>query len=93
MHRRAKAALLHAARRLRTNAKQILENFVKVAREVSNDLPIWITEAGYDVHESSPLKAIPIGNKSALQTQADWILRTSLFAARNGVKNYFLPDV
>jgi endoglucanase len=72
-----------------TNAKQILENFVKVTREVSNDLPIWNTEAGYDVHQDSPLKAIPIGNKSALQTQADWILRTSLFTARNGVEKLF----
>lgn len=72
-----------------TNAKQILENFVKVTREVSNDLPIWNTEAGYDIHQDSPLKAIPIGNKSALQTQADWILRTSLFTARNGVEKLF----
>lgn len=72
-----------------TNAKEILENFVKVTRELSNDLPIWNTEAGYDVHQDSPLKAIPIGNKSALQTQADWILRTSLFTARNGVEKLF----
>lgn len=72
-----------------TNAKQILENFVKVTREISNDLPIWNTEAGYDVHQDSPLKAIPIGSKSALQTQADWILRTSLFTARNGVEKLF----
>ncbi|MBO9615449.1 MAG: carbohydrate-binding protein [Dyadobacter sp.] len=72
-----------------TNAKQILENFVKVTRELSNDLPIWNTEAGYDVHQDSPLKAIPIGNKSALQTQADWTLRTSLFTARNGVEKLF----
>ncbi|GGM76663.1 hypothetical protein GCM10010967_05340 [Dyadobacter beijingensis] len=72
-----------------TNAKQILENFVKVTREVSNDLPIWNTEAGYDIHPESPLKAIPIGSKSAMQTQADWILRTSLFTARNGVEKLF----
>nr|WP_295927124.1 carbohydrate-binding protein [uncultured Dyadobacter sp.] len=72
-----------------TNANLILDNFVKVTRELSNDLPVWITEAGYDVHQDSPLKAIPIGNKSALQTQADWILRTSLFSARHGIEKLF----
>lgn len=72
-----------------TNANQILDNFVKVTREVSNDLPIWNTEAGYDVHQDSPLKAIPIGSKSALQTQADWVLRTSLFSARHGIEKLF----
>jgi endoglucanase len=72
-----------------TNAAEILQSFVKVAREESNDLPVWITEAGFDIHQSSPLKAIPIGNKSALQTQADWILRTSLFSARNGIEKLF----
>jgi hypothetical protein len=72
-----------------TNANQILDNFVKVTRELSNDLPIWITEAGYDVHQDSPLKAIPVGNKSALQTQADWTLRTSLFSARHGIEKLF----
>ncbi|WP_138481151.1 carbohydrate-binding protein [Dyadobacter bucti] len=71
------------------NASDILENFVKVTREVSNDLPVWITEAGYDISQTSPLKAIPIGNKSAMQTQADWILRTSLFSARNGIEKVF----
>lgn len=72
-----------------TNAYQIVDNFVKVTRELSNDLPIWNTEAGYDVHQDSPLKAIPIGSKSALQTQADWILRTSLFSARHGIEKMF----
>lgn len=71
------------------NASDILQNFVKVTRKVSNDLPVWITEAGYDISQTSPLKAIPIGNKSAMQTQADWILRTSLFSARNGIEKVF----
>jgi endoglucanase len=72
-----------------TNASEILQNFVRVTREVSNDLPVWITEAGYDISQTSPLKAIPIGNKSVMQTQADWILRTSLFSARNGIEKVF----
>ncbi len=72
-----------------TNAEEILQNFVSVSREYSKGMPVWITEAGYDVNQSSPLKAIPIGNKSALQTQADWLLRTSLFSARNGIEKMF----
>ncbi len=72
-----------------TTAADVLASFVKVSREVSQDMPVWITEAGYDVHQSSPLKAIPIGNKTALQTQADWLLRTSLFSARHGIEKIF----
>ena len=72
-----------------TNSAEILQNFVKVSRELCNDLPVWITEAGYDIAQNSPLKAIAIGNKSAQQTQADWILRTSLSSARNGIEKVF----
>jgi endoglucanase len=72
-----------------TFANTILDGFVKVSHELSQDMPVWITEAGFDVHQDSPLKAIPIGNKTALETQADWILRTSLFSARHGVSKLF----
>lgn len=72
-----------------TNANVLLDNFVKVARELSNDQPVWLTEAGYDLNQESPLKAIAIGSKSVQQTQADWILRTSLFSARHGVERVF----
>jgi endoglucanase len=72
-----------------TIANTILDGFVKVSHDVSQDMPVWITEAGYDVHQESPLKAIPIGSKTALQTQGDWILRTSLFSARHGISKVF----
>jgi len=72
-----------------TNANTILERFAEVSHDVSQDMPVWITEAGYDVHQESPLKAIPIGNKTAFETQGDWILRTSLFSARHGVSKVF----
>ena len=52
-------------------------------------MPVWITEAGYDINQNSPLKAIPVGDKSALVTQADWLLRTSLFSARHGIEKMF----
>ncbi len=51
---------------------------------------VWVTEAGYDVNQDSPLHAPPIGNKNPEQVQADWILRTSLFYARHGVNRLFL---
>jgi endoglucanase len=72
-----------------TNAGQILQDFVKVSKEFSKEMPVWITEAGFDISQNSPLKAIAIGDKSVMQTQADWILRTSLFSARNGIEKVF----
>ncbi|MBE9460253.1 carbohydrate-binding protein [Dyadobacter subterraneus] len=72
-----------------TIANTILDGFAKVSHDVSQDMPVWITEAGYDINQESPLKAIRIGAKSALETQGDWILRTSLFSARHGVSKVF----
>ncbi|WP_031528602.1 carbohydrate-binding protein [Dyadobacter crusticola] len=71
------------------NAKRIIDEYVKTTHEVSQDMPVWITETGYDVNQGSPLKAIPIGSKSAQVTQADWILRTSLVSARSGIEKVF----
>ncbi|GAB4025541.1 carbohydrate-binding protein [Spirosoma koreense] len=68
---------------------KIAEDFRQTAHRQSYDMPVWITEAGYDVNQGSPLRAIPIGNKSALETQGDWILRTSLFYARKGIEKVF----
>ncbi|REA58996.1 carbohydrate-binding protein [Dyadobacter luteus] len=73
-----------------TPANIIVEEFMKVAHEICYDMPVWLTETGFDVQPNSPIKAIPIGNKSALETQADWTIRTSLFSARKGIdKVYF----
>ncbi len=52
-------------------------------------LPVWVTEAGYDVNPQSPQRAVAIGNKSILQTQADWTIRTALLYARNGIQKLF----
>lgn len=72
-----------------TNADVKTDAFVKVAKELCYGMPVWITETGFDVHQDSPLKAIPIGNKTALETQGDWILRMSLFSARHGIGKVF----
>jgi len=73
-----------------SNAQKIAREFVSVSKQYAKNMPVWITETGYDVNQGSPLKAIPIGNKSAEQTQADWILRTVLLHLRNGVDRVFL---
>jgi len=65
------------------------QSFVQMAHELAGDMPVWVTELGYDVNQGSPVKAIPVGSKSVLETQADWILRSSLLYARNGVDRIF----
>jgi hypothetical protein len=72
-----------------TPINRIADDFRQTAHRQSYDMPVWITEAGYDVNQGSPLRAIPIGNKSALETQGDWILRTALFYARQGIEKLF----
>lgn len=73
-----------------SNAERIAKEFVSVSQQYAKNIPVWITETGYDVNQGSPLKAIPIGGKTAEQTQADWILRTVLLHLRNGVDRVFL---
>ncbi|RYD54510.1 MAG: T9SS type A sorting domain-containing protein [Sphingobacteriales bacterium] len=71
-------------------AESVAKNFIDVAHRYCNDMPVWITETGYDENQGSPLKAVAIGSKSVLRTQADWILRTALFYARTGVERVFM---
>lgn len=72
-----------------TNADDIAKEFVQLAHEELNDMPVWITELGYDLNQESPLKAIPIGDKPAVLTQADWGLRSSLMYNRLGIAKSF----
>lgn len=76
----------------KSNCSAAAKSFVQMAHLFAYDLPVWITEMGYDVNQGSPLKAIPIGNKSALQTQADWILRSALLYAREGLQKAFFYE-
>jgi len=70
-------------------ADSLATAFVKIGNSKLNPLPVWVTEAGYDLHPSSPNKSIPIKDKNVMQTQADWLLRTSLLYARRGVEKVF----
>ncbi|TSD66875.1 hypothetical protein FFF34_005600 [Inquilinus sp. KBS0705] len=64
---------------------KIADDFMKVAK----DIPVWVTETGYDINQASYQHAPPIGTKTELITQADWILRTSLMYIRHGIKRVF----
>ncbi|MGB4398654.1 MAG: hypothetical protein WBJ10_04745 [Daejeonella sp.] len=68
---------------------RVADEFVTMSRDFAKGIEVWVTEAGYDINSASPQRAIASGNKTALITQADWILRTSLLYARRGIKKLF----
>jgi endoglucanase len=67
--------------------------FLAMAHQYANDMPIWVTESGYDLNPRSPQRAPAIGNKQAAQVEADWILRTSLLYARAGIQRVFFYEM
>jgi len=74
----------------------LAERFRAFSNEKVNGIPVWNTEVGYDVNQHSIQRAIAIEGKSALETQADWSLRTALLYARHGINKlffYMLHDV
>ena len=74
-----------------SEAGQLADSFVRIGK--AYHLPVWVTEAGYDINPGSPQRAIAIGNKSALITQADWIIRTSFLYARHGISKLFFYEL
>ncbi|MES2873261.1 MAG: hypothetical protein V4708_06030 [Bacteroidota bacterium] len=68
---------------------RVADEFTQLSIKHAGNIDVWMTEAGYDVNPGSPQRAIAIGSKSALITQADWILRSSLLYARHGIKKVF----
>ncbi|MDR6564564.1 MULTISPECIES: T9SS type A sorting domain-containing protein [unclassified Arcicella] len=76
-----------------SEAAKTAKEFVQMAHDYANDMPVWITELGFDLNQGSPLKAIPIGNKSEYVTQADWGLRSSLMYNRLGVEKSFFYEI
>jgi hypothetical protein len=75
------------------NTAKTAQAFVQMSHEVAGDMPVWVTEVGYDVNQGSPYRTIPIGNKTPLQVQADWSLRTCLLYARNGIDRIFFYEM
>ncbi len=70
-----------------TNAENVAGEFIKIGQQYG--MPVWITEAGYDIAQGSPQAAPRIHGQSALNTQADWLLRTSLLYSRAGIQKVF----
>jgi endoglucanase len=73
-----------------SDAGATAQAFIAMAHQYAADMPVWVTEAGFDLSQSSPLKAIAINGRSVEQTQADWLLRTALAYARWGVERVAL---
>lgn len=70
------------------------KQFIKTSALFANIMPVWITETGYDLNSNQSTQyAPPIGAKSALETQADWTLRTALLSARTGIAKVFYYEM
>ena len=67
----------------------LAQAFMALVQRNAPGMPVWVTEAGYDVNQQSTQRVIPAAGKDILTTQADWILRTSLMYARTGVQRLF----
>jgi len=72
-----------------TEAAKVADSFVALANSIPNHPPVWVTECGYDINPQSTQRASATAGKTALQTQADWILRSALLFNRQGVKRLF----
>lgn len=70
-----------------SGAGRFAADFVKLGKEYN--VEVWVTEGGYDVNQASPLHAPSIAGKTPLDVQADWILRTALLYARQGINRMF----
>jgi len=74
-----------------SEAGQVADSFVKLGK--AYHLPVWITETGYDINPGSPQRAISIGSKPVLITQADWIIRTAFLFTRHGIGKLFFYEL
>ena len=76
------------------NFEKTAQSYVKMSAIFAKNMPIWLTETGYDINPNQSTQFVPaIGTKSILETQADWILRTSLVAARAGIAKLFFYEM
>jgi hypothetical protein len=72
-----------------SDAGKVADDFVNLSQKMSQHPEVWVTETGYDIYPKSPQRAITIGDKSPLITQADWLLRAGLLFNRHGIKRVF----
>lgn len=76
-----------------TTTAQVANEFMMFSQQHCGGMPVWVTEAGYDVHPQSVQRATAVGKKDVLLTQADWTLRTSLLYARCGIERVFYYEL
>jgi endoglucanase len=74
-------------------ADSFANEFLKMSQQYAGNMPVWVTETGYDLNNGSPQRAPVTGRKNAEETQADWILRTSLLYARSGIQRVFFYEL
>ena len=72
-----------------TSTAKVAGEFMQFAHSNAADMPVWVTEAGYDINPQSPQRATATNNRTVEEVQADWILRTSLLYARYGIERVF----
>ena len=76
-----------------SNTEQNAKSFFQAMAEYGINLPVWVTETGYDLNQGSPVHAKIIGKKSAEETQADWNLRAALLYSRLGINRVFFYEL
>ena len=76
-----------------TTTAKTAEEFMQLAQRYCNGIPVWVTEAGYDINPQSVQRAMAVKDRSVLLTQADWTLRTSLLYARYGIDRVFYYEL
>jgi len=79
-----------------SSSPKLADDFIAMSKKYAYGSEVWITEAGYDLNQKSNQRAIPIKNKSARITQADWMIRSAFLYARHGLQRaifYMLDDV
>ncbi len=76
-----------------SDAQNIAKAFVELSEKYAYSMPVWVSELGFDINQGSTQKAITIGSKTALQTQADWTLRSSLVTLRQGINRLFFYEL
>ncbi len=74
-------------------ADTIAENFRIFSAEFAYNMPVWVTETGYDIDQGSPQKAPKNEFKNEDIVQADWTLRTALLYARHGIQKVFFYEL
>ena len=78
------------------NLKSKLKEFVNYRNNNLPNVEVWISEFGYDTHNSSIQRAITIDSFSREEIQAWWIIRSYLEIAAAGIDRaslYMLRDV